>query len=112
MDELRQITAEMEVAETELLTRRAAESEASVQTRNVTFILANLTALASFALLFYLAIRGLDERKRSEETIRVQREWLHVTLSSIGDAVIATDAQGCVTFMNSVTESLTGWHQA
>src|SRR5260221_7266938 len=41
-----------------------------------------------------------------------QREYLQVTLASIGDAVIATDAQGCVTFMNPVAESLTGWQQA
>ncbi|HYE76022.1 MAG TPA: PAS domain S-box protein, partial [Blastocatellia bacterium] len=32
-----------------------------------------------------------------------------VTLSSIGDAVIVTDAKGYVTFMNPVAQSLTGW---
>lgn len=34
---------------------------------------------------------------------------LAVTLSSIGDAVIPTDATGRVTFMNVVAEQLTGW---
>lgn len=34
---------------------------------------------------------------------------LYVTLKSIGDAVIVTDADGRVTFMNGVAEQLTGW---
>jgi PAS domain S-box-containing protein len=36
-------------------------------------------------------------------------EWWRVTLSSIGDAVIVTDARGRVAFMNPVAQSLTGW---
>jgi len=38
-------------------------------------------------------------------------EWLRVTLSSIGDAVITTDAHGRVTFLNPVAQALTGWTQ-
>lgn len=34
---------------------------------------------------------------------------LRITLDSIGDAVISTDARGCVTRMNPVAVSLTGW---
>ena len=37
------------------------------------------------------------------------REVFRVTLRSIGDAVITTDTRGCVTYINGVAESLTGW---
>ena len=37
--------------------------------------------------------------------------WLGAALSSIGDAVIVTDTDGCVVFLNNVAESLTGWPQ-
>src|ERR1700733_6261772 len=39
-------------------------------------------------------------------------DWMRVTLSSIGDAVITTDANGGVTFLNPAAQALTGWTQA
>ncbi|HXV44740.1 MAG TPA: cache domain-containing protein, partial [Anaerolineae bacterium] len=51
------------------------------------------------------------ERQEAEETIREQRELLRVTLASIGDAVITTDTQARITFMNPVAETLSGWNQ-
>lgn len=44
-----------------------------------------------------------------EDSLRRQARILEVTLASIGDAVIVTDAEGRVTFLNGVAEALTGW---
>jgi PAS domain S-box-containing protein len=61
-------------------------------------------------LLVSLVITFLTERaQRAESKERASREQLLTTLKSIGDAVIATDAQGRVTFMNEVAQGLTGW---
>lgn len=60
-------------------------------------------------------IRETTARQVAEENaalIREQRERLHVTLTSIGDAVITTDAEGRVEFLNKVAESLVGWKTA
>ncbi len=53
--------------------------------------------------------KEVEERKRAEESLREQREWLRVTLSSIGDAVITSDTKGRITFLNPVAVTLTGW---
>jgi PAS domain S-box-containing protein len=65
--------------------------------------------LRSVAMLNAQSI--LLARRRAETELRKQSEWLRVTLSSIGDAVVSTDAEGRITFMNGVAESLTGWPQ-
>jgi PAS domain S-box-containing protein len=57
-----------------------------------------------------LAAKDALERKTLE--LEEQREWFAVTLASIGDAVITTDMQGTVTFLNPVAEGMTGWSLA
>lgn len=54
-------------------------------------------------------IIGASKVARDITAQRREQERLSVTLSSIGDAVISTDASGRIVFMNSVAEQLTGW---
>lgn len=56
------------------------------------------------------AITGLmTALQRERSTVITQREALQLTLASIGDAVIVTDAQGAVRWVNQVAAMLTGW---
>jgi PAS domain S-box-containing protein len=55
------------------------------------------------------SLRDITSRVQAEETLRRQQEWFRVTLSSIGDAVITTDIEARVTFLNPVAEKMTGW---
>ena len=54
----------------------------------------------------------ITERKRAEQAMFDEKERAQVTLQSIGDAVISTDAQGRIEYMNPVAESLTGLERA
>jgi PAS domain S-box-containing protein len=51
----------------------------------------------------------IAERKRLKIILQQERDLLEVTLASIADAVIATDANALVQFLNPVAEALTGW---
>ncbi len=55
--------------------------------------------------------REIEERYQTQVELTHERERYAVTLASIGDAVIATDVAGCITFLNSVAQTLTGWSQ-
>ena len=55
------------------------------------------------------SFRDITERRRAEQALQKKSEWLRITLSSIGDAVITTDAEGRVASLNPVAEALTGW---
>lgn len=54
-------------------------------------------------------VRFLEAQKRTEDALHQEKERLQVTLHAISDAVISTDAQGRVQYLNPVAESLSGW---
>jgi PAS domain S-box-containing protein len=111
MDGVRHDIAGMESEENDLLERQSKEAKASGRYSFLTDFVANLIACGLLSSVSYVVISDVNARKRAGEALRQQREWLQVTLSSIGDAVIATDTNGDVTFLNPVAESLTGWKQ-
>jgi len=52
---------------------------------------------------------AIDEQKEVAELLREEKERFQTTLESIGDAVIATNNECIITYMNPMAEALTGW---
>jgi diguanylate cyclase (GGDEF)-like protein/PAS domain S-box-containing protein len=54
-------------------------------------------------------LRSMIERAANAEALFEEQERAHITLNSIGDAVISTDVAGRVTYLNAAAESMTDW---
>ena len=61
-----------------------------------------------FILIAFMISSLTTNLMRSEQETREQRQWFEAMLSSIGEAVIATDADGKVTYLNAAAENLLG----
>jgi len=57
----------------------------------------------------FVQVTDISERKRMEDVLFEEKERMRLTLQSIGDAVVCTDAQGRVSYLNPVAERMTGW---
>ena len=55
------------------------------------------------------AIEVALQKRELERQLSERERWFATTLKSIGDAVIATDVEQRITFMNVVAERITGW---
>jgi PAS domain S-box-containing protein len=118
MEQIRGICAELE---TSAYGRFGVQSAEMLKRGNEMGLIGTIGAIALLALLIMATVsmqRGTHRRKqlileleKSEEETRQARDWFQTTLASIGDAVIATDADARITFLNEVAESLTGWAQ-
>jgi PAS domain S-box-containing protein len=69
----------------------------------------NMLALMMLAATLAIIIASGEAMRRSRARERAGRRLYQTTLNSIGDAVITTDANGRITFMNPVACRLTGW---
>jgi PAS domain S-box-containing protein len=135
MDDIRIEFKNFMAAEESLQEKQEKEFQLSMRRMFVVIVVASLLLLLLMLLLGYRMFQEALQRTKNlvhlettillklQETTNNQlehanlvlqdkEEKLSVTLCSIGDAVIATDANGCVALMNPVAEKLTGWTQA
>ena len=112
MDSIRAVLTEMADAENNLRTVRTQEMTRALTGTARIVVAGTLVSVLLLLLVFAILIRELSRRKSTQEALARSEKWLSTTLGSIGDAVIATDMNGAVTFMNPVAQLLTGWRQA
>lgn len=112
MDAVRTILTDMARVERRQLRRQIDERAANARSTATAGILGSVLAVLLLVGSVLLLRRQVAQRDLAERATRESQERLLVTLSSIGDAVIATDTSGRVTFMNPVARELTGWNEA
>ena len=111
MDELRKQVDEMASVERQLLEVRSERSQRTYKVALLTTVIADAFALVMVVAFIFLLRRHLLARDKAAAAIHEQREMFRTTIASIGDAVMTTDTQGRITYLNSVAQSLTGWRQ-
>lgn len=119
MDSLREETATVQREQQARLDEDESTAATLTRTRTGVFALSGLVNLL-FVLWAYRRMAAeisareaaIVEAVAQRTEVQHQKDLLAVTLASIGDCVMITDAEGRITFMNSIAEQLTGWSLA
>ncbi len=112
MDQVRTGCAGIQAITESRAAQYAASAETSTDRLNLLSTFGSLVLLGFLALSAITIFRGMARRDALYGEASAHAELLRVSLASIGDAVIATDAVSRITFINPVAEQLTGWSQA
>ena len=118
MDQIRQMCFKIETVAEDRFAQQSAEMKRRDNLIGIVIVFSVVTLFALLVLATATIHKGTERRQQlikdlglSEEAARLASVWFQTTLSSIGDAVIATDTKGRVTLLNQVAQSLTGWTQ-
>ncbi len=112
MESIHELIGEMASEENSLAAVRSATYQRSIRLTVACIYIASVLAAIGLGFLAYYILREINIRERHARQIAEREEWFRVTLTSLGDAVIATDERGIVTFLNPIAEQLMGITQA
>jgi PAS domain S-box-containing protein len=108
MNDMRKLVGEMVQEESSLAVHRLAIYQRSIRVTIACIYLASLIAALGLILLACYILRERELRESYARQMEAREEWFRVTLTSLGDAVMATDESGRVTFLNPIAEQLMG----
>ena len=111
MDRIRIRLAEMETEEKRLLVEGQVETRRNYLIAVGSHIAMALIALGLLYVAWWFRKREIAIERTTATILRNQKELFRVTLQSIGDGLLATDAKGQVSMMNRIAEDSTGWQE-
>jgi len=109
MKNIRNLVMQMKQEETSMEASRTATLKWGMRFTNILTFLSGFIKALILVALAYLIFLEVNHRENFLHEIQRREEWYRVTLTSIADAVICTDAEDQITFINPVAERLTGW---
>jgi PAS domain S-box-containing protein len=112
MDAIRAVYEKISHYEESRLHDARLASEMLARLRTWVFIAAAILNLGFLAWAYRRIRREMDRRQKADLEAHRHREILAVSLASIGDAVILTDTEAKIVFMNEVAEQVTGWSRS
>jgi PAS domain S-box-containing protein len=111
MDDIRAGCAAMNNAAARRVADFTAQAEISSNRLRIVSTIGALILLVFIVFLTSTVLSGMAVREKLYHVAASNAEHFRVTLASIGDAVIATDAHGKITFINRVAQELTAWSE-
>ena len=108
MVEIRDLISQIQQQETTLESARSEDVRRSIRNTYISIYLASFVAALGLGFLAYYIVKSIALRDTYARQLEEREEWFRSTLTSLGDAVIATDGHGHVTFLNSMAEKLMG----
>jgi PAS domain S-box-containing protein len=109
------VDAEQALRDTRIERADRRDGEFKISLIGLSLVLATTLVLLSRYQLFQLSDQYNSALRTAEDKTELERErkqWFFTLLRSVGDAVIATDAAGQITFINPAAELATGWSEA
>jgi PAS domain S-box-containing protein len=108
MIQISNLLGKIQLQETAVASVRADTAQHSIRRTYISIYLATFVGALGLSFLAYYIFSIMSLRDLHAVQLQEREEWFRYTLTSLGDAVIATDERGFVTFLNPMAEKLMG----
>ncbi|WP_138497953.1 GAF domain-containing protein [Nostoc sp. PA-18-2419] len=109
MNDIRKVSNEIENQETERHQQLLQQTKAWTQKTTVTIAIAIFLSFLILGVIYYSIYHEVGERKRTEETLNQERNFISTILDTASALVLVTNSQGQIVRFNQACEQTTGY---